>query len=248
MSSTNDSSIIELLTFNTDPQLIGVSVVYANPTATAFAFGCMPGQDDSDCGVSGEQVTVGPWAQATPPPSASTGSYDVSIEDPDDTFKFSLHCDMTSKTPATCTVVASYASDSAATSLVITSPAADDAALAWTYMPVTITAGQQQLGKASIGAGAAVSTSRTADTTSPGQTVIIQNRASQTISKISNTALSTVSSAATGVSSKPASTTSSAINSAVSSTTTANSASAGLSSHGMGSIAMAAVVLSWFVR
>ncbi|GAM87072.1 hypothetical protein ANO11243_050930 [Dothideomycetidae sp. 11243] len=59
------------------------SVIGANPTATAIALTCPADSIKSveewylDCDFYNYTITVGPWAQPSPPPAASTGTVDM---------------------------------------------------------------------------------------------------------------------------------------------------------------------------
>jgi len=257
-TSTNGTQTVNLLLFDTDPQLIGATVVYANPTATAYKLGCMPGEDD--CGTFNEFVTVGPWAQTSPAASVTTGVYDLSVDMPDEDWSFSIHCVMSGTVPATCTTTNVGGNDDDGPTAVYTSPATDDSILAWAYMPVTIVAGQEKLGGADASAVQTASASAATSTSAPIQSTgssmsgsyAMASPASGSGSRSAMAAATSSAAMAPTMSGSQASGASSRTASAQSSgsavaTTTANAA-AQVYGSSLGSVALAAVALSWFVR
>ncbi|KAF2150431.1 hypothetical protein K461DRAFT_176379 [Myriangium duriaei CBS 260.36] len=81
------------------------SVVAVNPTATTLAMKCS-NPDSQHCHDEIITATFGPWAQGSPPSSASTGTFDFSVGgDVPKKWHSSVHCDLVSTTvPRVCTL------------------------------------------------------------------------------------------------------------------------------------------------
>ncbi|GAB7339736.1 hypothetical protein MBLNU457_6301t1 [Dothideomycetes sp. NU457] len=247
-TTTNATQTIDLLLFDTDPQSIGATVLYANPTATAYRLNCVPGEDE--CGTFNETVTVGPWAP--PAATASTGVYDLSVEVPDEDFSFSIHCVMSGTVPATCTTTNIGGNSDDGATAVYTSPASDDSVLAWQYMPVTIVAGQELLGGAGPSAAQTASSS-VATSAGPsvrsmssafGSSAMAAAPASGSGSRPAMATATASSASGNALSSSSSRTASASPSGSAAATSTSNAAQT--YGTGMGSMALAAVVLSWF--
>jgi len=255
-TTTNATQTIDLLLFDTDPQAIDATVLYANPTATAYRLNCVPNEDDKDdCGTFNETVTVGPWAK--PAATATTGVYDLSVEVPDEDFSLSIHCVMSGTVPATCTTTNIGGNNDDGPTAVYTSPATDDSMLAWQYMPVTIVAGQELLGGAGASAAPTASSSVATSTGSSSQSMISAsgNSAMAAAPASGSGARSVTATAAAATTSSASGNSFSSPSSRMASTAPAGSAATASTSNaaqtygtGMGSVALAAIVLSWFIR
>jgi len=138
----NGTETVDLLLFNTEPYplgpALGASVLYANPTATAYVLNCMNGTNPDACGTYNQSVTIGPWAQTSA--GAATGVYDAYINLSTQSATVSVHCDMSSTVPATCTMTQNLGGSdmpgATATAAVWTTPASNYSAFSWGYMPV----------------------------------------------------------------------------------------------------------------
>jgi len=122
MSSSNSTTVVNLLLFDTDPQALVASVISANPTATAYLLNCREGTDSDDCGTYNESITVGPWAAASA--TATTGVYDLNLIEQGE-FTFSIHCAMSQTVPATCTTINIGGNNDGTPTATYTSPATD---------------------------------------------------------------------------------------------------------------------------
>ena len=233
-NSSTTNPVINLLLFDTDPQPLAASVISANPTATAYLIGCPPDTDSDACGTFNETVTVGPWAAASPPASASTGVYDMNVQLADDGISISIHCAMAHTVPATCTFNDAVPDMSTTVSPVVTSPASDDLSLGWAYMPVTVTAGQEKLG-GSTSAGPSL-TAGAASASGPRST------GAAAASAIGTSAASSGSAGASSASMSVSAASSSASASA------SKSGASGLAPSGVGSVALAGMLLAWLLR
>lgn len=131
LSRAQNATITAFLV-DTDPEPLVASVVTANAATTSLFVQCPSGEDASDCGlgpgISVEQVSTSIWQASMTPPGES--------------FSFSWSCDVdTSATTAVC--VTSAGGESAnAPGVATTTLSGTDVQ----FFPVTITAGQQQLG------------------------------------------------------------------------------------------------------
>ena len=231
----NGTETVDLLLFNTEPYplgpALGASVLYANPTATAYVLNCMNGTNPAACGTYNQSVTIGPWAQTSA--GAATGVYDAYINLSTQSATVSVHCDMSSTVPATCTMTQNLGGSdmpgATATAAVWTTPASNYSAFSWGYMPVTITAGQQKLRD---------NNSSATITSSPMST------GSVTSSKLGSGSIN-LASAGSSARTGSAGPSGSAVAAAASSTSNSGAQAYG---PGMGSVALAAVVLGWFIR
>ncbi|GAM87073.1 hypothetical protein ANO11243_050940 [Dothideomycetidae sp. 11243] len=128
------------------------SIISANPTATALMLNCAT--TEIWCRIPTLTITIGPWAQASPPASASTGTFDmtkvetVGPEDgsPGSTITMTTHCDMTSTlTPAVCTTAYFQDPSLHATSSGGLIPSEDLSLYTFAPQPITVTAGLEKL-------------------------------------------------------------------------------------------------------
>ncbi|GAB7339741.1 hypothetical protein MBLNU457_6305t1 [Dothideomycetes sp. NU457] len=230
---TLGSETMTLLLFNTNPSpAIGASVLYANPTATAYVLNCLNQSDTAECGTYNYSVTVGNWAPKTSSSGSSsssttsgmaTGIYDAYNEIPSQSARVSIHCGMNGTVPGICTSTQNigYAGRGAtATATVVTQPASTFSPLSWSYQTVSLVGGQEKL--------AAASTATDHYTTSTAMRSSSGSRAASATATSSHAAGSAVAAQASASSTK--------------------SSGAEAYGPGMGSVALAAVVLSWFVR
>ncbi|KAF2150356.1 hypothetical protein K461DRAFT_280378 [Myriangium duriaei CBS 260.36] len=163
--------------------LVSASVINADPTATTIVFKCPDELDMCNGNDLTITATLGPWAQATPPPGASTGIYEANINMGDDPpANIRTICDIASTTKlGACTMAATgitprgsfYATHTYTPTQ--TFDAATEGFVA-SLVPVTITAGLEKL-KGVTPSGSATSATTTGNsaqstTTSPsnGQT------------------------------------------------------------------------------
>jgi hypothetical protein len=176
------TSVTTLLLFNTDPQSLVADILGANPTATTILLNCPPGTDSDDCGTYNETITIGPWAMATPPPDATSGVYDLLVTE-DTEFYYSQHCDMSKAVPVDCTTTNLGGNDDGSPTATFTNVQSTDSLFAWTYLPVTITAGLDKLAAAASATGSTSLSSGSVATTTASTTII-----SGTVSAASATA------------------------------------------------------------
>ncbi|KAH6877085.1 hypothetical protein B0T10DRAFT_610074 [Thelonectria olida] len=125
-------------------------VIGAEATATTYVLNCGTSTDDIDCGVYNNSITLGPWASKTlPPGAAKTGEFDLFITQSyaEESWKFSVHCDMTRSVAEECTTINIGGNDDGHPTATITeSDYLDMLGFAsFTWVPVTITAGQDLL-------------------------------------------------------------------------------------------------------
>jgi len=234
MSSPNitlGNQTMEILLFNTGPTpAIGASVLYANPTATAYVLTCLNASDTAECGTYNLSVTVGNWAPKTSGSSTTgmaTGIYDAYNEIPSQSAKMSIHCAMDGTVPGVCTSTENIGYDgrgATATATVITSPASTYSPISWSYQTVSLVGGMEKLAAA---------------TTAPTYPTTTSMSSSSGSGSHSAGATATSSSHPTGGAVAAA---------ASASTSTTKSSGASAYGPGMGSMALAAVVLSWFIR
>ncbi|GAM87071.1 hypothetical protein ANO11243_050920 [Dothideomycetidae sp. 11243] len=182
MSSSASSSITTWnLPGGNASETVAGSIININPTATTVFLTC-PDRDDVDqfiyCNMYNMTMTIGPWAQMTPPPDASTGlvAYVQTATFPNSwwatpytqmssidwiTGVYHGHCDVTSATVVTsCTYSANvsvYVPNATITEL---SPAPSTWGIA--AQAVTITAGLEKLSSATMSASASVAASGSA--------------------------------------------------------------------------------------
>ncbi|KAF2150430.1 hypothetical protein K461DRAFT_295713 [Myriangium duriaei CBS 260.36] len=158
MSSSTSVLTYNLVGIDPNQTLVG-SVISADSTATALLLNCPSGTDSDDCGIYNASVTFGPWALATPPPSASTGTYDMHITeagDPDATgtatadapWTFNVHCQVVSTTQINvCTTTNIGGNNDGTPTATLTNP--DPTDYGATKIPITITGGLEKLAAAS---------------------------------------------------------------------------------------------------
>lgn len=235
---TLGSETMTILLMNTNPSpAIGASVLYANPTATAYVLNCLNQSDTAECGTYNYSVTVGNWAPKTSSGSSSsstsgmaTGIYDAYNEIPSQSARVSIHCSMNGTMPGVCTSTQNIGYDgrgATATATVITAPASTYSPLSWSYQTVSLVGGQEKL------AAASTATDHYTTTTSMNSSSIAAGGSHSATA----TATAASSSHAAG----------SAVAAAASASTT-KSSGASVYGPGVGSMALAAVVLSWFIR
>ncbi|CAH0037703.1 unnamed protein product [Clonostachys rhizophaga] len=165
----SDTITTSLLLNDFGPQTLVADVLGADATATTYLLNCPSGTDSNDCGVYNASVTIGPWASQTLPSGAKeTGNYDFSMSM--DTFQFSLHCEMSKTVAQKCTTVNIGGNNDNTPTLTISASELQD--YGFTYVPVTITAGQDILSSATAKATAsdtkASSSSSSADAKETG--------------------------------------------------------------------------------
>jgi hypothetical protein len=81
-------------------------VIGANPTATTFVLDCDFDKNEEDCYVTQQTVVVGPWADKSIAPGASTtGIYKESWVVEEEGYSFSAQCDMSRTYAKTCTTI-----------------------------------------------------------------------------------------------------------------------------------------------
>ncbi|KIW63808.1 hypothetical protein PV04_08780 [Phialophora macrospora] len=90
MVSAQSSSVISVFLPDTDQQTLVGSLVASDATKTTIAFGCPAGEDSSDCGFGGGQVT------------ATFGSSTLVYSQTFDSLTLGLDCAVTGTTAATC--------------------------------------------------------------------------------------------------------------------------------------------------
>ncbi|KAI0126842.1 hypothetical protein BJ170DRAFT_420898 [Xylariales sp. AK1849] len=182
------TSVTSLLLFNTDAdQTLVAEVLGADPTATTFLLNCPSGTDSNDCGTYDESVTIGPWAQATPPPSASTGVYDVHISMGTE-WLYSQHCEMSQTVPVTCTTTNIGGNDDGSPTFTFATVDPTDGILGWEYFPVTITSGLEKLASATASSESGATT--VTGTTGTSGTTVLTGTQTSTGSAVSSTGTS----------------------------------------------------------
>lgn len=98
------SLVTSILWIDPDISLVA-KVLGAEPSATTYLLGCNLEPDDRGCDRYAS-VTLGPWASETPPPGvARTGDFDLYITDSIESWKFSMHCEMSGTVPQKCTTI-----------------------------------------------------------------------------------------------------------------------------------------------
>ena len=140
--------VTSLLIPLTDPQPLVAEVIGADVSATTYVLNCPSGTDSNDCGTYNETITLGPWASKTlSPGAAETGVFDLFITDSVQPWKFSFHCEMSRTVAQECTTINLGGNDDGAPTATFSSPEElEDRDLAtFSYLPVTITAGQELL-------------------------------------------------------------------------------------------------------
>ncbi|CAH0056793.1 unnamed protein product [Clonostachys solani] len=162
MSSSITTS---LLVNGVGTQTLVAEVLGADATATTYLLNCPSGTDSNDCGMYNASVTVGPWASQTLPSGAKeTGNFDFSMSM--DTFQFSLHCEMSKTVAQKCTTVNIGGNNDDTPTLTISASELEQ--YSFTYVPVTITAGQELLSAATASETTASSSSSSADAKETG--------------------------------------------------------------------------------
>ncbi|KAF2154524.1 hypothetical protein K461DRAFT_303867 [Myriangium duriaei CBS 260.36] len=158
---------------------LDASIIKADATATTLLANCEGSHNDYNC-VFNATYIVGPWAQATPPPSASTGVFDLKILNPPFTgsnepasistalgendkiwWTYSVHCDMTDYTvPSVCTTTNVGGANRGSTIATISgSSSIEDIIGPFTALPLAVTAGYAKLAAATTtGSSGAAST------------------------------------------------------------------------------------------
>ncbi|GAM87080.1 hypothetical protein ANO11243_051010 [Dothideomycetidae sp. 11243] len=139
------------------------SVATANAQTTQLILNCpLSGPSATGCGVTNASYTIGPWAQATPPPDASTGTFDLLVTTPGENSAtvingtthigesavYSVHCSMTHTTQAVvCTTTNGGDNNDGRPTATITDP--DQGIFGAVPVVVQITAGLGELAAAS---------------------------------------------------------------------------------------------------
>ncbi|GAM87079.1 hypothetical protein ANO11243_051000 [Dothideomycetidae sp. 11243] len=178
--------------FALDADKYAGSVINANPTATTLYLQCTTDTPAEECDIVDATVTVGQWAQITPPPSASTGIFDLTInllgdnstttttadssgtwdndsgdddgDDEDDgPASYSVHCQMTSTTiPIVCGITTLGGTDNGTPMTTVT----DNSSPLYSAspVPIIITAGADKLALLVPSSSAATTTSFSSST------------------------------------------------------------------------------------
>ncbi|KAL6916373.1 hypothetical protein ACHAPO_007423 [Fusarium lateritium] len=148
-SHTTTSLLLPAYTGNFVANIIG-----ADATATTFVLDCDVKKDKQDCGLTKDTIIVGPWADKTPVPgAATTGLYKeyMAIKDEDEDYTFSVQCDMSKTYAKTCTTINIGGNDNGSPTATFTRTASDTSLYeyfgygSFTWVPVTITSGQEYL-------------------------------------------------------------------------------------------------------
>ncbi|GAM87081.1 hypothetical protein ANO11243_051020 [Dothideomycetidae sp. 11243] len=185
---------------------VAASVISVNPTATALVVNCVEGVGNQTCDVSDVTLTFGSWAQITPPPTASTGVFDISVTlTTDDNVSagdktpktFSMHCDIASTTIATrCTTINAGVDAENNGKPTATFSNLDPSVYAGVPVTITVTAGLEKFASATSTLNAyQTSTMMSAAHTSGGTFTTTGTNAamSNTINAMSSTASATAS-------------------------------------------------------
>lgn len=140
LACAQSSRTVSLMLLDTDPQTLVASVITANPSTTEYVVGCPTGVDQNDCGYN-------------PPMTIKhAGSvYGGSITAAEEQFTMSWECTVftSGETSAVCATSAGGAQANF--------PGQETATLTGTdvaFIPVTVTAGADQLAKETASAGA----------------------------------------------------------------------------------------------
>ncbi|KAH6963274.1 hypothetical protein DER45DRAFT_552716 [Fusarium avenaceum] len=170
-------------------------IIGANPTATTFVLDCDLEKNKEDCYVTQRTIVVGPWADKSIAPGASTtGIYRESFV-AEEGYSFSTQCDMSRTYAKTCTTINVGTTDAgrndggspAATFSHSTDTAFDmfyyDAGYgAFNWVPVTITAGQEHLHAARAASSAeATPTSDASKTAQAAKTIVGDTETTSTV-------------------------------------------------------------------
>lgn len=152
-SHTTTSLLLPSYSGNFVAEIIG-----ANPTATTFVLDCDFEKNKEDCYVTQRTIVVGPWAdKSILPGAATTGIYRESFVI-EEGYSFSAQCDMSRTNAKTCTTInvgATEAGRNDDVSPTATFPHSTDTAFdmfyyaagygAFSWVPVTVTAGHEHL-------------------------------------------------------------------------------------------------------
>jgi hypothetical protein len=143
-STGSPAAVVSFYLPGFDPQPLVASVVAADATATTLRFECAPGTDDSECGIPGP-ADVTKRIGATGSGSLATTEYDGAYSDSYETVTWS--CAVNSQS-ADCVVTAEASYSGSSSSGVMSTV---DSSL--TFLPITVTAGQDKLAAASTASG-----------------------------------------------------------------------------------------------
>ncbi|KAK7403998.1 hypothetical protein QQX98_010225 [Neonectria punicea] len=167
-SSTVTSILLPQFEFTS----LKAAVLDADATATTYLLNCPwddPDYEYSDsCGTYNNTVTVGPWASKTLSlGAAKTGVWDLYINMPSISppWTFSVHCEMSRTVAQECTKINIGGNNDGTPTVTVTSPdGLEDLELdAFSYIPITITAGQELLAATHSASDKATTTDDTSD-------------------------------------------------------------------------------------
>lgn len=133
---------------------LSASLIYMDGPTTALSLNCCPEFVFDECNNDIVHVTVGPWAQITPPPNVAFGSFDLQIlsSDPQPSEPqwaqnaYSLHCELASTTvPVICEQQVGPLSEAPATYPASAYNDPSFGGFSVVQVPITITAGLEKL-------------------------------------------------------------------------------------------------------
>ncbi|KAF4333200.1 hypothetical protein FBEOM_12998 [Fusarium beomiforme] len=197
-SFTTTSLLLPAYTGNFVANVVGV-----DPTATTFVLNCDFQKDKEDCGLTKDTVILGPWADKTPLPGAAiTGLYRERMTIEEEDWTFSVQCDMSKTDAKTCTTINLGGNDNGSPTATFPRTAIDTSFYKYhgygrfTWVPVTIAAGQDHIVAAKIASsdatpmdnapdstnGAEATASEESTRTISGDVVIITGEAGRTTS------------------------------------------------------------------
>lgn len=195
------SAIVTSLLVPGDPQPLVAQVLGADSTATTYVLNCVPGTDGNDCGTYNETITLGPWASKTLPPGADeTGNFDlyVNLPDEDEGWTFSIHCQMSRSIAQGCVTTNIGGNDDDQPTATLAQTMLDEYGFhTFSYMPVTITAGQNLLSAAQSGSAQASATNTASGSAKTSGSVKTDAKTTGTATGTAQSSGSAASSAAT---------------------------------------------------
>ncbi|KAL4732775.1 hypothetical protein ACLX1H_001795 [Fusarium chlamydosporum] len=148
-SSTTTSLLLPAYTGNFVAEIVGADV-----TATTFVLDCDFNEDKKNCGLTKDTIIVGPWGDKTAAPGGqTTGLYReyMAIDDEDDNYTLSVQCDMSRTYARTCTTINLGGNDNGSPTATFVQTTSNAELFKYfgygkfTWVPVTITAGQEYL-------------------------------------------------------------------------------------------------------
>lgn len=127
-------------------------VIGADATATTFVLDCDNEKNEEHCGVVRNTFMVGPWGDKTPAPGAPTTGLWRLDATADAEFAFSVQCEMSKTYAKTCTTINLGGNDDGHPTATFTRTASDDEYPfgdndfgSFSWLPVTVTKGQEYL-------------------------------------------------------------------------------------------------------